>query len=118
MPSDESRPRKYIYMNDNCSRPAFSPDKAGNIVILRLSSVAPLEFWEWGINSENQPYERYQWCEDDFFEDSSFCKTISWEELLEHLRKNGADDLAEECEKIREMGGWKHRQNLTEGIKK
>ena len=58
----------------------------GNTVLLRILSAGPAEVWEWGINAEKQPYEEYKWCEDDFYEDSSYIKEISLEELLKVLK--------------------------------
>ena len=88
----------------------LKPDKDGNIVLIRFTSFGPLEYYEWGINAENQPYERYQWCEDDFYEDSNYCITISKEKLLkeidrhiEFLSKGGFD---EEATKYREIKKW------------
>ena len=48
------------------SEPAFEADENGHIVICSKSSVAPAEFFEWGIDAEKRPFERYRWCENDF----------------------------------------------------
>lgn len=72
-------------------------DNNGNTVLLRILSAGPAEVWEWGINAEKQPYEKYQWCENDFYEDSSYIKLISMEELLKVLKiqqvGNGLSDM-------------------------
>ena len=67
------------------SNPNLTPDKDGNIVLIHRASFAPLEYYEWGINFEKQFYECYHWCEDDFFEDSSYYKIISKEEMIKEL---------------------------------
>ncbi len=88
----------------------LTPDKDGNIVIIRLASFGPLEYYEWGINTDNQPYELYQWCEDDFYEDSNYCKIISKEELLKIIdnqieisSKNGS---SEDVSKYNDIKKW------------
>lgn len=63
----------------------LTSDKDGNIVLIHIASFAPLEYYEWGINSEKQFYECYQWCENDFFEDSNYYKIISKEEMIKEL---------------------------------
>ena len=70
--------------------PDLRPNEEGNVVLLRAASFGPAELWEWGLDAKGRPYERYQWCEDDFYEDSSYCKTISKEELIETLEREAA----------------------------
>jgi hypothetical protein len=87
------------------------PDAAGvreNSVVISMHSVAPAEIFEWGINTERQPYEQYKWCEDGFFEDGSYCKVISKTELLNKLenmitlfKANGHGDLAANLETVK-----------------
>ena len=87
------------------------PPDAGareNSVLVSMHSVAPAEIFEWGINAEKQPYERYKWCEDGFFEDGSYCKTISKAELISKLddmatlfKANGHADLAAKLETVK-----------------
>ena len=38
------------------SEPAFEADENGHIVICSKSSVAPAEFFEWGIDAEKRPF--------------------------------------------------------------
>lgn len=80
-------------------KPDLSPNKDGNIVLISEKSFGPLEIYEWGLDRNNKPYELYQWLEDDFFENSNFCKTIAKEELLRQIdrvillfEKNGSSD--------------------------
>ena len=68
------------------SLPETTPNKDGNIVLIKKVCFGPLEVYEWGINSDNSPYEMYQWCENEFLEDTSYNKTISWEELDTQLK--------------------------------
>ena len=83
----------------NYEKPDLSPNKEGNIVLISKKSVGPLELFEWGLDHNNIPYELYQWLENDFFDDSSFCRTITKEELLKQIDivislfgKNGLSD--------------------------
>ena len=89
--------------------PGLSPDENGNIVFIRKSSVAPAEIYEWGVNSSKKPYELFKWCEDDFYEDSNYCKTITKEELLSRIEevstlfaKNGFPQWSEKLRAIKE----------------
>lgn len=86
----------------------YKSDENGNRIIISKSSVSPAEIYEWGIDLQNQPYELYKWCEDDFYEDSCYYKVISKEELIEQIDKiillfteNGFYDNADEYRKIR-----------------
>ena len=63
------------------SEPAQTSDENGQLVIFSKSSVAPAEIFEWGIDAENHPFERYRWCENDFYEECNYDKTISIEEV-------------------------------------
>lgn len=92
---------KWLY-----SVPDPLPDKDGNIVLIKKASVGPLEVYEWGMDSNNIPYESYKWLEDDFFEETSYFKNIDNEELLRQInstislfKSNGLSDWAEMYEK-------------------
>ena len=90
------------------SQPIPAPNANGDAVLIRASSIAPLESWEWGIDREGRPYECHQWLENDFYEDENARSTISWEELLEQIerlipRLQGIheDEWAEEYARLR-----------------
>lgn len=90
--------------------PDLRPNQEENIVIIHKSSVAPAELYEWGINAEKQAYERYRWCEDDFYEDSSYCNSISINKLVEEIDrvidlfvKNDFADFANEYQNIKSI---------------
>ena len=90
------------------SEPAFEADENGHIVICSKSSVAPAEFFEWGIDAEKRPFERYRWCENDFYEEANYDKTISKEELIKQieeisfiLKENGLDTVSEQNDRIK-----------------
>lgn len=92
----------------------YNSEENGNRIIISKSSVSPAEIYEWGIDAQNQPYELYKWCEDDFYEDSSYYKVISKEKLIEQIDKiimlfkeNGFYDNADEYRKIRSELTWK-----------
>lgn len=77
------------------SQPILTPDKNGNIVIISKRSFGPLEVYEWGIDSGRKPYEMYQWCEDDFYEDENYTKSITVSELykeIDNMTKLAADN--------------------------
>lgn len=65
--------------------PELVPEKDWKIVLVSKKSFGPLEIWEWGIDN-NIPYERYEWLEDDWFEDSSYRKNITNQELLKVIQ--------------------------------
>ena len=90
------------------SEPAFEADENGHIVICSKSSVAPAEFFEWGIDAEKRPFERYRWCENDFYEEANYDKTISKEELIKQieeisfiLKEHGLDTVSEQYDRIK-----------------
>lgn len=66
-------------------RPDLSSDKEGNIVLFSKKCLGPLEIFEWGLDQDQNPYERYAWLEDDYFEDLNYCRTITKEELLKQI---------------------------------
>ena len=90
------------------SEPSFEADENGHIVICSKSSVAPAELFEWGIDAEKRPFERYRWCENDFYEEANYDKTISKEELTKHiediasiLKEHGFDAAFEQYNSIK-----------------
>ena len=77
------------------SSPARGPVTDGETVLFARFSVAPAEVFEWGLDGEKRPFKRYRWCEDGFFEESSFEEAIPDAELLARVRET-AGLLAEE----------------------
>lgn len=67
-------------------KPDFNRNSDGDIVLISQKSFGPLEIWEWGLDSDNIPYEEYQWCEDDYFADLSGRKQITADELLKVIQ--------------------------------
>ncbi|MCM1505893.1 MAG: hypothetical protein NC177_01980 [Ruminococcus flavefaciens] len=67
------------------SKPNLTPDKNGNIVLIKKVSFGPLECWEWGIDSDGMPYETYKWSENDLYEDDNYTKHIEIPELKQKL---------------------------------
>ena len=67
-------------------KPSCKPDKDGNIVLIMQRCFGPLEWWAWGIDRNGKFYEQYEWCEDDWFADSSYIEEISKEKLLERIK--------------------------------
>lgn len=89
------------------SEPDLLPNKDGNIVLISKASFGPVEYYEWGIDSDNMPYECYKWLENDYFEDENYFKNIKKEELLKQInstislfRSNGLSEWADTYEKI------------------
>ena len=76
--------RKFIFIDRWCyTMPDYVPAEDGNIILISKKSFGPLEVYEWGLDNNNNPYERYEWLEDDFYEGYKYCKTITREELQE-----------------------------------
>ncbi len=63
-------------------KPDLVPNKEGNIVLISKKSFGPLEIFEMGIDSNNIPYECYEWLENDWFEDFSYRKNITNQDLI------------------------------------
>ena len=85
------------------SKPTLEADENGQIVIFTKSSVAPAEIFEWGIDAEKHLFERYRWCENDFYEELNYNKTISEKELIGQieeissiLKEHGFDTVSEQ----------------------
>ena len=90
------------------SEPTLEADENGHLVIFSKSSVAPAEIFEWGIDTEKHLFERYRWCENDFYEESNYDKTISKEELIKQieeisfiLKEHGLDTVSEQYDRIK-----------------
>lgn len=89
------------------SKPDLVSNKDGNIILISKASVGPLEVYEWGIDSNNMPYECYKWIENDFFENENYFKNIKREELLKQIdlvillfKSNGLSEWVDIYEKI------------------
>ncbi len=90
------------------SEPTLEADENGQIIVFSKSSFAPAELFEWGIDAENHPFERYRWCENDFYEETDYDKTISKEELIKQLedaasvlKQHGFDTISEQYDRIK-----------------
>ena len=66
-------------------KPSLDVNSDGDIVAVSQKSFGPLEVYEWGISSDGTVYEKYQWCEDDWYSDSNYKKEIDKEKLLEKI---------------------------------
>lgn len=89
------------------TKPDFVPNQNGNIVIIQRVSFGPLEVYEWGIGFNNIPYERYEWIENDFYEDENYRRNITREELFHQIlsvvslfKENGLSEWVTIYEKI------------------
>lgn len=76
----------------------------GMTPLIQRVSFAPAERFEWGIDQNQRPYEKYEWCESDFFEETGYCHTISEEDFQKELtlaaalfEKAGRTEEAERC---------------------
>ncbi len=67
------------------SGPQLNADSEGNVSIIKKMSVGPCEYFEWGITLDGLYYEKYEWCEDDWFKDSSYVKIIEKNELEKEI---------------------------------
>lgn len=63
------------------SKPCSERSKEDNLVFVSKYSFGPVETFEWGIDPNGAPYEKYEWLENDFFEDESYERAISMEQL-------------------------------------
>lgn len=89
-------------------KPKLSPDENGNIVIISKVSFGPLEVYEWGIDRCGKPYEMYKWCENDFYEDENYVKSITFSQLIQKVNDlikiasdNGFSEWARSFEEAR-----------------
>ena len=82
----EKTPTSVFVGNWSFSMPDTKPDSDGNIVLIKKVSFGPCEVYKWGLDINKLPYEQYQWCENDFFEDESYIKHITRAELLSQIR--------------------------------
>ena len=89
------------------TKPDFVPDEVGNIIIIKKVSFGPLEIYEWGIDFNNVPYERYEWVENDFYKDENYRRNITRKELFNQihsvvslLKGNGLSEWVTTYEKM------------------
>lgn len=68
-----------------CSPPTLEANEGGNKVIIRRACFGPLEVYEWGLNAKGEPYGKYEWCEDDLYEDENYIKVIKREEFIKEI---------------------------------
>ena len=91
---------KYVFIDRWCyTMPNTVPDEDGIIVLISKKSFGPLEVYDWGLDNNHNPYERYEWLENALYEDEKYCKNISEEELLKQIfgiisifKSNGLSD--------------------------
>ena len=83
----------------------------GSVCLIRRFSIAPAEWYEWGLDSSGKPYEQYAWCESDLYEDSSYCHAISEAALQEEVLR--AIALFEKAGKAEEA---EHFRRITEQL--
>ena len=72
--------------NWSYSMPDTKVNSDGHIVLILKLSFGPCEVYEWGIDNNCIPYEEYQWCENEYFEDESYFKHITKTELIAQIR--------------------------------
>lgn len=85
-------------------RPELTPNRDGDIVLIRLD-----ECYEWGISAEGYPFERLQ-DEDDPYDRYNYFKPIPWidlyakiDEMILLARSNGFRDWSDEYTRIKQM---------------
>ena len=78
----------------------------GRIVLIEKRSFGPLETYDWGIDENNEPYEQYEWLENDLYDDDHL-RHITEQELEEKLGQlvslfdgNGLSEWAEAYRRI------------------
>ena len=76
-----------VYIGDwSYSMPDMKANSEGNIVLIKKLSFGPLEVYEWGLDNNRLPYEKYKWVGNDFFEDENYIKQITRAELISQIR--------------------------------
>ncbi len=76
-----------VFVGDwSYSMPDTKANSEGNIVLIQKLSFGPLEVYEWGLDINRLPYEKYKWVENDFFEDENYIKQITRAELITQIR--------------------------------
>ena len=90
------------------ARPDTTADANGDVVLLRQTSLAPAELFEYGIGPDNRAFARYPWCENDFYEENDEQNEISHDELRERMdelialfRSHGFEEAAIEYERLK-----------------
>ena len=99
------------------SKPCFTPNKDGDIVLVFQYSMGPLEWWQWRIDSQGRYVMEYKWCENDFYEDENFMEFITKEEMIEKMQKMQRlfaqseewESFVEAYKEAEEFVGGKHR---------
>ena len=82
------------------SAPQSVPDKDGRIVVIKMKCFGPLEVYEWGIDADGDFFEKYQWIENDLYDDD-YDKKISKEKFVKQIEN--IKSLIRDTE----VSGWK-----------
>ena len=82
------------------SAPRITPDQDGRIVVISMKCFGPLEVYEWGIDADGDFYEKYQWIENDLYDDD-YEKKISKEKFVKQIEN--MKSLIRDTE----VSGWK-----------
>ena len=89
-------------------KPDTTADENGDVVVIRQTSFAPAEVFEYGIGPDNRAFARYQWRENDFYEENNEQNEISHDELcnridelIELFRNHGFDESASAYERMK-----------------
>ena len=59
-----------------------TPASDGKIVLVSQDCFGPLQCEEYGIDAEGRPYYRYEWIENDLFEDDNMTQNITEDKLI------------------------------------
>ena len=86
----------------------------GRIVLIDKRSFGPLESYTFGIDADNEPFQAYEWLENDLYDDNFFIH-ITKKELAEQIEKlvimfaeNRQPEWAEAYQKILDGLGEGH----------
>ena len=82
----EKKPTSVFVGNWSYLMPDMKANSEGDIVLIQKLSFGPCEVYEWGLDINSLPYERYKWCENEYFEDESYIKHITRTELIAQIR--------------------------------
>ena len=85
---------KQVHVMKNCvnidrwfyNTPNVKPDEKGDIILLFQYCMGPLEWWKWSIDAQEKFWMEYRWCEDDFYEETSFREEISKDDMIKKMQ--------------------------------
>ncbi len=66
------------------------PASSGKIVLYSMACIGPLQCDEYGIDEDGRLYYRYEWIENDLYEDDNMTRSISEDSLIKVIENAGS----------------------------